>query len=220
MRLAATVILARDAGSSLEVLMLRRSSKSAFMPDAFVFPGGTVDAADRQAGMPPGWSTDRLASEFRSATSNELPHDQPAISIDDAGALVHAAARELLEEADIRIDPAGMHLFSHWITPASEPRRYNTFFFAAHAPHGQSGRADAVETHDARWISPAAALEAAARGEMRILYPTLKHLERLAAFSGTSALLAYARSKPIVTIMPRGLPEDGFRLPASLEGHW
>jgi len=200
--------------------MLRRSGKSAFMPDAFVFPGGTVDEADRAAGLPSGWSASRVAEEFRSATSSELPPDQPAISPEDAQALIHAAARELREEADITVDPAELRLFSHWITPSGEPRRYNTFFFVAHAPHGQHGRADAFETHDARWISPAAALDAAARGEMLIRYPTLKHLERLAAFSATNALLAYARSKPIVTIMPGGMPEEGFALPAALEGHW
>jgi 8-oxo-dGTP pyrophosphatase MutT (NUDIX family) len=220
MRLAATVILARDAGTSLEVLMLRRSAKSPFMPEAFVFPGGTVDEGDRTAAGPPGWSDERLAAEFRSVISGELPPDQPAISLGDARALVYAAVRELREEAAIRVDPSGLRLFSHWITPASEPRRYNTFFFAARAPQGQNGRADAVETHDARWIAPAAALEAGARGEMRIMYPTSKHLQRLAAIETTQALLEFARSKSIVTIMPGGLPEEGFALPAALEGNW
>ena len=42
-RLAATVILAR---APLEVYLTRRSARSAFAPDAFVFPGGTVDAQD------------------------------------------------------------------------------------------------------------------------------------------------------------------------------
>jgi 8-oxo-dGTP pyrophosphatase MutT (NUDIX family) len=190
------------------------------MPDAFVFPGGTVDPIDRQEVDPPGWDSKRLAAEFRSAFPPELPHDQPAISTADARALIRAAVREVAEEADIRIAPATLYLFSHWITPAREPRRYNTFFFVALAPQGQSGRADAVETHDARWIAPSDALAAARHGQMRIIYPTLKHLERLAAFSGTQALLQYARSKPIVTIMPRGLPEEGFALPVSLEGSW
>ena len=46
-RLAATVMLVRArAGGSTEVYLLRRSGKSAFAPDAYVFPGGTVDAHD------------------------------------------------------------------------------------------------------------------------------------------------------------------------------
>jgi 8-oxo-dGTP pyrophosphatase MutT (NUDIX family) len=200
--------------------MLRRSSASPFMPDAFVFPGGTVDDVDRDAGMPSGWTHERLLTEFRSTFSEALPPDQPAIGVDDARALIHAAAREVLEEANISVEPSDLHVFSHWITPASEPRRYNTFFFVAAAPHGQHGRADAIETHDARWVAPADALAQAERGTMRIIYPTLKHLERLAAFGSVEALLAYGRSKPIVTIMPHGLPEDGFAMPAVLEGSW
>jgi 8-oxo-dGTP pyrophosphatase MutT (NUDIX family) len=190
------------------------------MPDAYVFPGGTIDPVDRQGGNPPGWDAQRLAAEFRSSFPTELPPDQPPISIDDARALVRAAVREVAEEADIRLDAATLHLFSHWITPVSEPRRYNTFFFVAPAPEGQHGRADAVETHDARWISPAEALAAAGRGEMRIIYPTIKHLKRIAAFTSAQELLGYARSKPIVTIMPGEVSEDEFGMPLGLEDAW
>lgn len=208
LRLASTVMVARQAGATLEVLMLRRSSQSAFMPDAFVFPGGTVDDADRAAGIPVGWTHERLLAEFR----DEAP--------DDAHAIVRAAARELAEEASIVIDASSLHLFSHWITPVGEPRRYDTYFFVAAAPPGQAGRADAVETHDARWVTPAGALDAAQRGTMRIIYPTLKHLERLAAFGSVDALLAYARSKPIVTIMPEPLSDEQFAMQGAHEGRW
>jgi 8-oxo-dGTP pyrophosphatase MutT (NUDIX family) len=46
---AATLILMRDAarsGDRLEILMLRRHSNSAFLPGAYVFPGGRVETAD------------------------------------------------------------------------------------------------------------------------------------------------------------------------------
>jgi 8-oxo-dGTP pyrophosphatase MutT (NUDIX family) len=220
MRLAATVMVVRQADGGLEVFLLRRSSKSAFMPDAFVFPGGTVDQADYAQNDPAGWDAARLRAEFRATVNDELPPDQAPVTTEQARAIVHAAVRELAEEASLHVAPAELRLFSHWITPESEPRRYNTFFFVAAAPHGQEGSADRVETHDGRWISPDEALAAAARGDLRIIYPTLKHLERLAAFRSVDALLAYAGAKPIVTVMPRGLPEDGFRLPAGLEAHW
>ena len=46
-RPAATVLLLRGPGPSVpELLMVRRSAKSPFMPSTFVFPGGRVDAAD------------------------------------------------------------------------------------------------------------------------------------------------------------------------------
>jgi len=43
---AATVTLVRDAPQGLEVLMLQRSMKLAFMPGAYVFPGGALDPGD------------------------------------------------------------------------------------------------------------------------------------------------------------------------------
>jgi len=203
-----------------QVLMLRRSAASPFMPGAFVFPGGAVDSVDYERGRAAGWDDARIAAEFRAVTPRELAVDQPAIGARDAHALVHAAARELAEEASIDVDPAGLKLFSHWITPAGEPRRYNTHFFVAQAPPGALGAADRVETHDARWISPAGALAAHRRGEMHLVFPTIKHLERLAAFDSVEALIAFTREKPIVTIMPDRGPSEGVVLPQALEGQW
>ncbi|MBK5111522.1 MAG: NUDIX hydrolase [Thermoleophilia bacterium] len=47
-RTAATVILLRDseADGSLEVLLLKRSPESHFMPSVWVFPGGSLDPED------------------------------------------------------------------------------------------------------------------------------------------------------------------------------
>jgi len=200
--------------------MLRRSAASPFMPGAFVFPGGAVDDADYEHGSATGWSDNRIAAEFRATSPQELPVDQPPVSFRDAHALVYAAVRELQEEASIQVDPAQLTLFSHWITPAGEPRRFNTHFFVAAAPPGALGTADSVETHDAQWLSPQRALDAHRNDEMLLVFPTIKHLERLAAFESISALLAFAREKPIVTIMPDPPPSAGVRLPQGLEGRW
>jgi len=46
---AATLILMRDADrarTGIEILLLRRHTKSSFMPGAYVFPGGRIEAAD------------------------------------------------------------------------------------------------------------------------------------------------------------------------------
>lgn len=49
-RPAATTLVVRDAAlGRLEVLMVRRSAQASFMPGAYVFPGGAVDAADGTA---------------------------------------------------------------------------------------------------------------------------------------------------------------------------
>jgi 8-oxo-dGTP pyrophosphatase MutT (NUDIX family) len=51
---AATLILVRDCSGpavGIEVLLLRRHSRSAFLPDAHVFPGGAVEDSDFAPGM-------------------------------------------------------------------------------------------------------------------------------------------------------------------------
>jgi 8-oxo-dGTP pyrophosphatase MutT (NUDIX family) len=203
LRLAATVILVRPSAEGPQVLLLRRSTQSAFMPGAFVFPGGAVDDVDYTLGQAPGWGDARIAAQPR-----------------DAHALVHAAVRELAEEASVAIEPAALTFFSHWITPVAIPRRFDTYFFIALAPPGAIGVADTVETHDAQWLTPREALDAHARGEMHMFFPTIKHLERLAAFDRIDALLAFAQEKPIVTIMPDGPPTADLALPLEIEGRW
>jgi recombination protein RecT len=207
-------------GEGISVLMVRRSASSSFVPDVFVFPGGTLDPADYDSLPPEGWNEERIAREFRSVISQSLPASQEPIAQRDARALVRAAVRELAEEVAIVLDPGEMRLFSHWITPSNEARRYNTHFFVARGPAGQEGVADAVETHDAVWIAPREALERSARAEFSLVYPTVKHLERLASFSNVDALLAFAQTKPIVTIVPNGSRADGFSMPQQLEDAW
>jgi 8-oxo-dGTP pyrophosphatase MutT (NUDIX family) len=48
-RLAATTILVRARGSEPEILLLKRGEHARFMPNAYVFPGGAIDASDESA---------------------------------------------------------------------------------------------------------------------------------------------------------------------------
>ena len=45
-RPAATIALMRDGDGGLEVLLLKRNRSAGFVPGAYVFPGGRVDATD------------------------------------------------------------------------------------------------------------------------------------------------------------------------------
>jgi 8-oxo-dGTP pyrophosphatase MutT (NUDIX family) len=165
--------------------MARRSSRSGFAPDAYVFPGGAVDPQD-----------------------GEMPD-----------ALRNAAARELFEEAGVRLDATELLPFSHWITPPSEPRRYDTHFFFARAPENQIAQADAYEMHDGIWIAPTAALARYRDRRLHLVYPTIKHLERLEPFASVDDVVAFVRGKTIHTICP---DDDGatFAIPAELENAW
>jgi len=115
-----------------------------------------------------------------------------------------AAIRELEEEAGISIgDPAELVPFSRWITPAEVKIRFDTWFFLAPLPAGAEPQADGSEVVDARWYAPAAALEARTRGELFLVFPTIKHLEQLSAFESADALLAHARGREVHPVQPR-----------------
>jgi 8-oxo-dGTP pyrophosphatase MutT (NUDIX family) len=247
-RLAATVMVVRPAGARFEVFMLRRSERSHFVPDAFVFPGGTVGESDLSeralARLYDGAST--VAAQFRARPA--AGSTVPIATQHEASGLLFAALRELFEEAgiayacsaagetralgdtrsdflqlleaqDAYADSRALTLFSQWLTPAQFPKRYNTHFFLAELPHGIAASADAFETHDGQWFDPDEALARNAAGDLHLVYPTIKHLERLASFANTADLLAFARAKPIRALTPDTV-EDGFALPSALENAW
>jgi 8-oxo-dGTP pyrophosphatase MutT (NUDIX family) len=88
-RPASTVLTLRDGSNGYEILMLRRNESSTFMPGAYVFPGGVVDAEDGDADVAFG-ITDTVASARLSLKSGGL-------------AFYVAALRELFEEAGLLI---------------------------------------------------------------------------------------------------------------------
>jgi 8-oxo-dGTP pyrophosphatase MutT (NUDIX family) len=119
-------------------------------------------------------------------------------------ALRAAALREVDEEAGITLgSPDGLVPFSRWITPAQVKIRFDTWFFLAPLPGGAEAVVDGGEVVDARWYEPAAALRAAGDGELLLVFPTIKHLEQLSAFTSADELLDYARQREIKPVEPR-----------------
>ena len=122
--------------------------------------------------------------------------------------VAHRAAglRELAEEASVSItDPEALVPFSRWITPAEVKTRFDTRFFLAPVPEGADPQPDGEETVGARWYTPARALADHERGEILLVFPTIKHLEQLDAFPTADALLEYARGREVVPVQPRVL---------------
>ena len=93
--------------------------------------------------------------------------------------------------------------FSRWITPAEVKIRFDTHFFLAPAPGGVEPSIDGEEIVDSGWFAPAGALEAYGRGELELVFPTIKHLEQLALFASADEVLEYAHGREVRPVEPK-----------------
>jgi 8-oxo-dGTP pyrophosphatase MutT (NUDIX family) len=233
-RHASTVILLRDGVDGPLVYLLRRVSSMPFAPGAYVFPGGSVDPRDGDLAVawsgpsPAQWGTafgasETLARELVCAAVRETFEESgvllagpaedaivPDTSADDWEADRQAlldrshSLAELLTRRDLVLRSDLLRPWAHWITPEFEERRYDTRFFVAALPAGQRARDVSSESDRVMWVRPADAAEAARRGDMPMLPPTLVTLEELAGYESVAAVLAVRRG-----IRPR-LPEARF----------
>lgn len=138
----------------------------------------------------------------------------PGGSLDEADGAEEAglracAMRELAEEAGIELD-AGEALvpFTRWITPEVIATRFDAWFFLALAPAHTPPKPDGVETTEARWFQPAAALEAQEAGELVLSFPTQTQLRWLAEFRTSDEAMAAYRERTLKPILPVVIAED------------
>lgn len=204
-------------GSEVSVLLLQRSLTASFVPGAFVFAGGAIDPADfvmaREDRFP---QADLAVIEERAAKIASLREcfeeagllpgcalgGAPLGSISEAlvqqRRQIHAGRipfAQALAEATITPNLDALVPFGRWVTPAGPPRRFDTRFFVVSAAQGQEASEDGSELISSRWMTPSNALAAADAGEILLIFPTRKTLERLRGFSSFAQCL---RSEGIV----------------------
>jgi 8-oxo-dGTP pyrophosphatase MutT (NUDIX family) len=132
---------------------------------------------------------------------------------DDDSAHRRAAVREVAEEAGVVLpDPDALVTFSRWVTPEAVKIRFDTLFFLARAPDDAEPRPDGGETVDLGWFTPQGALDAYAREEILLVFPTFKTLEHLARFGSADELLEWAGGRDVEPLEPR-LVGDRLLLP-------
>src|SRR5881409_3610089 len=237
-RPSSTVIVlgeARDAEGPFSVLLLERQGSIAF-PGATAFPGGVVEAGDADAPgarlpaaqrwAPPG-EGDRPpeALAYWVAALRELFEEVGILLATRDGRLLEGPLAPELAALRARVAagerfagvlasaglvPATDALFSfaRWVTPVTNPRRWDARFLVARLPAGQEAEADGTETVSCTWMSPRAALAAYEAGRIVLIPPTVRTLDDLARFSSIDAVLADAARSVVRALTPE-LVQDG-----------
>jgi 8-oxo-dGTP pyrophosphatase MutT (NUDIX family) len=145
----------------------------------------------------------------------ELVRDGAVLGADRHSLLTGSASLgDLLRRRGLVLRADLLTPWARWITPVISPRRFDTWFFAAALPPGQTAglaaRPDAAaapgESDSGIWWAPSAALAAARSGEITLLPPTAVTLAELAAYRDVAAILAARRR--IVPLLPAAVIED------------
>jgi 8-oxo-dGTP pyrophosphatase MutT (NUDIX family) len=243
-RPAGTVLLLRDSPHGIEVFMATRHQGSSFMPGVLVFPGGAVDPDDSAPslidgvgpGLPdiglPDDATSRIGGVREIFEEAAFLLARPVGGGDLVGAdrlerivASHRAAlcagdkafSAIMAEEGLRPAIDLMVPFANWITPVIRKKRFDARFYLARAPEGQIGAHDEQELINSRWITPAEALAAQARGEIKVVFVTRYNLGLLAKSRTVDEALAAARARTIVPVSPEPFDHpDGpaLRIPA------
>ena len=126
-----------------------------------------------------------------------------------------AAIAEVVERHGWYLACEQLLYFSHWVTPEVAPRRFDTRFFFAAMPAGQTALHCEIETTEGEWLRPVEALARAERGELKLVFATIEHLKLLARFRSLDEALRFAARKPVTTVRPvRDGEADRWILPA------
>jgi 8-oxo-dGTP pyrophosphatase MutT (NUDIX family) len=243
-RPAATILLLRDGPDGIEVFMVVRHHAIDFAGGALVFPGGRVEEADYELAARPHDcpNPDRLdvdALAFRVAAIRETFEECGVLLARPLGSheLIDAATLKRLEEQhrgalnagsigfDAVLGSEGLQPapdllvhFAHWITPASQAKRYDTQFFLAEAPVAHLAVHDGREAVESIWITPGQALADTEAGKYKLVFATAKNLEKLGQSLTVRDAMVAARGSEVVTVQPMGTKLDSgkrlMRIPA------
>ena len=240
---ATVVLQRPGADGRPEIYLLRRHTTMDFAGGMCVFPGGGVDPRDYDhtvawAGPSPAtWAqrlgtTEDVARALVCAAVRETFEESgvllagtsaDSVVADTTGAdweadRVALESRELamtdfLNRRGLVLRTDLLGIWSGWLTPIFEPKRYRTWFFVAQLPEGQVTRDVSTESSEVVWIDATAAAEAADRGELAMLPPTYLTCLEVGTHATTADVMAASTGRSVVMFMPEVEPlGDGFTL--------
>jgi len=215
---ASTLILVRDrAGAPPELLMVERSDKMAFAAGALVFPGGRIDAADVQLARSLGLADGAAVAAIRETIEETavavglqpIPSRDAALDI-QSDLVGDKDFATLLAGLDLTLDATALTAFARWLPKFHAVRRFDTMFFIAEAPAGDwPPNVIAGECSGAFWLSAAEALAREASGQVQLIFPTRRNLERLAQHASFAEIRADALAHAIEPVTPWIAERDG-----------
>ena len=232
---AATVVLLRDGAQGLEVFLVKRHGLSDVLGGAYVFPGGKLDAADCEAAHHAHF--DRAPADLH-ASLGESETDQATAcglfvaalreTFEESGVLFADASDPQTDEPvtgsefharlaaqQLRLHTGAVHPWTRWITPRMPSvtnKRFDTRFFIAAMPTGQSAGHDNVETTQSAWLAPRTALEQYWSREIELAPPQIMSLAHLSRHATVASAMAEAASRKPPVIMPEAFNENGTRV--------
>ena len=190
--------------------------------------GLSDEAASTALGMPAG-----ALAYWAAAIRESFEEASVLLAYDESGALVNPRTNErlarfedyrrrlnagepvlaaMLEREHLTLAVDRLTYFSHWITPIGAPRRYDTRFFIAVAPHDQEALPDNVEAIHHVWVNPGQAVDRYRSGEYKMRTPTIRTLERFAQFATTGALIEWLRAQQTIPALQPRIGKNGERV--------
>jgi 8-oxo-dGTP pyrophosphatase MutT (NUDIX family) len=222
---ASTVIVLRDTDEGPETFLLCRHHQSGFMGGAHVFPGGKVDSSDKEQSWRArvGRTTEEITAQLGESDADVglgLLVAAVRETFEEAGVLLAKTAADvdlsairqrihggssfakLARDIDMQIDSSALTPYARWVTPEMESRRFDTRFYIAVLPEGQTGSHDGTETTSATWLRPADAIESMFAGRIKLAPPTVRTLQWLGQFEDTGSVIADALSRKPPLVRP------------------
>ena len=249
-RHASTVMVLQDGADGLEVYCVRRHQRLRAWGGAVAFPGGKIEPGDYEAqashggtplhprvssfGDPPELARAAVVAAARECfeeacllpVKGHCPHER----LSEMRRRWRTEWGQMLRHERIAVDFGAFVPVGRWVTPRSQPIRFDARFYLARRSTGQVGSHEEEESMDGRWFQPRELLDQFERLEVELVPPTqwmlhmlgkcdgIQHVERFAARQSLEPICPeFSRKGADVRLVLPGHPDHSEHL-RSLEG--
>lgn len=150
----------------------------------------------------------------RTAQSTSPNHDETQRQEWQRSLHAGVSFENLLVQENLQVDTQPLAPWSRWITPVVPSvtnKRFDTRFFVAALPPGQSPVHDNLEAIDSLWLSPREALERYWANALSFAPPQIMTLASLTRFKTVADALHFAKSRKPPCVLPEPFDENGVR---------